>query len=178
MSDQLSHPGQSAARPQAVDDTLDARTNRSRQVLVKEGKKASHQLGGFALALLGALTLSAAGEAEPFVPTSDTVVLERLPSIGDPLLREQRAALAQNPGDLDVALALASAYAALGRSEGDPRYDGYAQAALALWWNPQSHRSRSSYCARYSRSVATTSKPRWSISITCSRTHPGTLRLC
>ena len=28
-----------------------------------------------------------------------------------------------------------SAYVALGRSEGDPRYDGYAQAALAPWWD-------------------------------------------
>jgi tetratricopeptide (TPR) repeat protein len=98
----------------------------------------SHQLGGFALALLGALALPTAGHAEPFVPASDAAVLEQLPSAGDPLLRDlrdQRAALAQSPGDLDIALSLAAAYVRLGRREADPRYDGYAQAALATWWD-------------------------------------------
>jgi hypothetical protein len=98
----------------------------------------SHQLGGFALALLGLLALPTAGHAEPFVPASDAAVLEQLPSAGDPLLRDlhdQRAALAQNPRDLDIALSLAAAYVRLGRREADPRYDGYAQAALAPWWD-------------------------------------------
>jgi tetratricopeptide (TPR) repeat protein len=135
MSDQLSHPGRPAARSQAAGDPSEAGANRSRQALVKGRDNASYRFGGFALALLGALTLSTAGQAEPFVPASDAAVLERLPAAGDPWLREQRAALAQNPDDLDIALALATAYAALGRSEGDPRYDGYAQAALAPWWD-------------------------------------------
>jgi hypothetical protein len=34
-----------------------------------------------------------------------------------------------------MALALATAYVRLGRREADPRYDGYAQAALAIWWD-------------------------------------------
>jgi tetratricopeptide (TPR) repeat protein len=79
-----------------------------------------------------------AGSAEPFVPASDAAVLERLSWAGDPLLgdlREQRAALAQDPGDLEIALPLATAYVQLGRREADPRYDGYAQAALAPWWD-------------------------------------------
>jgi tetratricopeptide (TPR) repeat protein len=66
------------------------------------------------------------------------MVLERLPSAGDPLLRDlrdQRAALAHNPADLKIALPLATAYVQLARREADPRYDGYAQAALAPWWD-------------------------------------------
>ena len=45
-----------------------------------------------------------------------------------------QARLAERPRDLNRALSVASGYLALGRSEGDPRYDGYAQAALAPWW--------------------------------------------
>jgi tetratricopeptide (TPR) repeat protein len=98
----------------------------------------SHGLRVLALALLGALALSAAGRAEPFVPGDDAAVLERLPSAGNPWLddlRDQRTALAQNPDDLGMALALATAYVRLGHREADPRYDGYAQAALAPWWD-------------------------------------------
>jgi tetratricopeptide (TPR) repeat protein len=79
-----------------------------------------------------------AGSAEPYVPNDDDAVLERLPAPRDPRLRAvtvARARLAEEPASLNRALALAAAYVALGRSEGDPRYDGYAQAALAPWWD-------------------------------------------
>jgi tetratricopeptide (TPR) repeat protein len=93
------------------------------------------RLGLICLALAAAPATGAA--AEPFAPASDATVLERLPAAGDPRLRdlrEQRAALARDPGDLEMALPLATAYVQLGRREADPRYDGYAQAALAPWW--------------------------------------------
>jgi tetratricopeptide (TPR) repeat protein len=90
-----------------------------------------------ALAWLVLAVAPVAGSAEPFLPDDDDAVLERLPAARDPRVRElatTRARLAEEPGNLDLALSRASAYAALGRSEGDPRFDGYAQAALAPWW--------------------------------------------
>jgi predicted Zn-dependent protease len=66
-------------------------------------------------------------------------VLERLPvRPGDPVareLREMRAELARDPSDLEAALRLAGRYFDLANAEGDPRYVGYAQAALKPWWD-------------------------------------------
>jgi tetratricopeptide (TPR) repeat protein len=79
-----------------------------------------------------------AGSAEPYVPDDDDAVLERLPAASDPRVRAlavPRARLAEEPTNLNRALSLVSAYITLGRSEGDPRYEGYAQAALAPWWD-------------------------------------------
>jgi tetratricopeptide (TPR) repeat protein len=79
-----------------------------------------------------------AGSAEPHIPDDDDAVLERLPAARDPrvlALVVTRARLAEDPTNLNRSLSLASAYIALGRSEGDPRYDGYAQATLAPWWD-------------------------------------------
>jgi tetratricopeptide (TPR) repeat protein len=78
------------------------------------------------------------GSAEPYVPDNDDALLERLPAASDPWVRAlaaARARLAEEPANLNRALSLASAYVALGQSEGDPRYEGYAQAALAPWWD-------------------------------------------
>ena len=96
----------------------------------------SWQRVGWLLALLaGAGWVGAA----PFVPSSDDEVLERLPfAPADPALRSlraQRAALAREPGNLALALQVARRYSELGRVTGDPRYSGYAQAALAPWWD-------------------------------------------
>jgi tetratricopeptide (TPR) repeat protein len=77
--------------------------------------------------------------AAPFVPSSDDEVLERLPfAPADPAMRSlrgQRAVLAREPGNLALALQVARRYSELGRVTGDPRYSGYAQAALAPWWD-------------------------------------------
>ncbi|MEO8738585.1 MAG: hypothetical protein ABI537_02645 [Casimicrobiaceae bacterium] len=87
------------------------------------------------------LLLALAVVAAPFTPTDDAQVLEQLPSRATPQFRELRtlqAAAAQAPGDLQRALALATAYIRASRVEGDPRFLGYAQAALAPWWkNPE-----------------------------------------
>ena len=50
-------------------------------------------------------------------------------------LRQLRSRLADNPNDLERATQLAQRYIEYGRAEGDPRYYGYAQAALNPWWN-------------------------------------------
>lgn len=74
----------------------------------------------------------------PRLPTTDAEVLERLPARAqDPRQREMsalRRQLVARPDDLDLALQLARRYYAEVAAEGDPRYIGYAQAALAPWW--------------------------------------------
>ena len=77
--------------------------------------------------------------AAPYVPKSDVQVLEHLPfKPNDSIAREMaqmRAELQRNPRNVDVAVRLARRYYALVAEEGDPRYLGYAQAALAPWWD-------------------------------------------
>jgi predicted Zn-dependent protease len=84
------------------------------------------------------LVASAGAVAAPFLPSSDQQVLEVLPArAADPrmqALRELRAAAARNPNDVDAAVRLAHRYYDEVAAEGDPRYIGYAQAALARWW--------------------------------------------
>lgn len=88
------------------------------------------------IALIAALSGPAA--AEPFVPSSEGRVLERLPfTSSDPVLRNLRALhgqLTHDPENLPLALRLAQGYLDLGRATGDPRYAGYAEGALASWW--------------------------------------------
>ena len=85
------------------------------------------------------LTVSVSAIAAPFIPTDDAQVLERLRTkAADPALlelRQLRSRLAENPNDLERATQLAQRYIEYGRAEGDPRYYGYAQAALNPWWN-------------------------------------------
>jgi tetratricopeptide (TPR) repeat protein len=84
------------------------------------------------------LAVVATAAAAPFIPQSDQQVLERLPfAASDPVTRKLRALrdqLKDQPDNLPLAITLARGYADLGRSTGDPRFLGYAQAALAPWW--------------------------------------------
>lgn len=76
--------------------------------------------------------------AEPYVPNNDSVVLQTLPSSGNfyiQELRQLRNKLLNAPIDLALAVELAQGYLQIGRTMADPRYDGYAQAALQPWWN-------------------------------------------
>lgn len=70
------------------------------------------------------------------------MVLEKLPfKPADPEareLRQLRAELAARPDDLSIATQLARRYYELVSAEGDPRYIGYAQAALSPWWTAKS----------------------------------------
>ncbi len=76
--------------------------------------------------------------AEPFLPKADSQILEKLPVNNTNTRREisqVKTSLAQNPSDLRLALISARSFIEVGRRESDPRYAGYAQAALAPWWN-------------------------------------------
>ena len=75
--------------------------------------------------------------AAPYTPKDGSAVIEQLPRRADATqseLRGLRQRLDATPGDLALAASLAQRYIALARSETDPRYLGYAQAALAPWW--------------------------------------------
>jgi len=80
-----------------------------------------------ALASLGAL-------AAPFTPASDNEVVERLPaSASDPSVRRVeslRKQLAARPDDNALRLEIARRYFDLAMAQGDPRYVGYASAAI------------------------------------------------
>lgn len=89
--------------------------------------------------ILGPGYCLAAGSAlaAPFIPNDDAMVLERLPVPGDPRtreLRQLRKTLAEDSENLELALEVARRYLEVGRAESDPRYHGYAQAALRPWW--------------------------------------------
>ncbi len=75
--------------------------------------------------------------AAPYIPESNDEILERLPQRpGAALeLRQLRSQLAESPKNLDVALTLARRYIVQARAESDPRYLGYAEAALKPWWD-------------------------------------------
>lgn len=78
--------------------------------------------------------------AAAYTPDDDSRVLERLPvKPGDPIARELRslrAALSAQPTAPDRAEQLARRYFDLAMAEGDPRYIGYAEAALRPWSGP------------------------------------------
>jgi Flp pilus assembly protein TadD len=88
-----------------------------------------------ACCLLQGLTAYAA----PYRPADAALVLERLPlKKSDERMRvlaANRARLAAAPRDAVLAFEVARAYYDLAGEEGDPRYIGYAQAALAPWAN-------------------------------------------
>ena len=93
-------------------------------------------LGKIILLFACACALAPAG-ATPSIPSSGSQVLERLPGGLDPARRELqglRAALSGKPNDLLLATTLAQRYIEQSRRDGDPRYLGYAEAALAPWW--------------------------------------------
>ncbi|QJD90519.1 hypothetical protein HH213_10740 [Duganella dendranthematis] len=80
---------------------------------------------------------AAATQAAPYIPASGQLVVETVPRRGDPAqqeLRRLRSQLNASPNDITLAATIARRYIALARSETDPRYLGYAESALAPWW--------------------------------------------
>ncbi|HRI37701.1 MAG TPA: hypothetical protein PLO50_04020 [Nitrospira sp.] len=79
--------------------------------------------------------------SDPYRPTDDARVLEQLSvKASDPAARELstlRTNVREYPRDLKPAVRLATRYIEQGRSEGDPRFLGQAQAVLSPWWNDQ-----------------------------------------
>lgn len=94
------------------------------------------------LAVAVALAAAAAGivrAAEPRTPSSDSEVLQRVPSrASDPQERRLaalREAALRAPDDVDAALLLARHCIQMFSADGDPRRLGCAQAALGHWWS-------------------------------------------
>lgn len=93
------------------------------------------------VSMIGWFVLSNVGTAypEPYRPTDDRQVLQQLNfKASDPVVRELdnlRTDVRRNPRNLESAVKLAAHYIEQGRSEGDPRFLGQAQAALAPWWD-------------------------------------------
>ncbi|MCX7068077.1 MAG: hypothetical protein NTW85_10355 [Methylococcales bacterium] len=85
------------------------------------------------LALCGSIYSSA--YAQPYTPKTDNEILEQLPAHGESWfeIRALRKLVESNPNDFPKALQLVKRYIELGRAESDPRYYGYAEAALTPW---------------------------------------------
>ncbi|MEO7051922.1 MAG: tetratricopeptide repeat protein [Rhodanobacter sp.] len=72
----------------------------------------------------------------PYVPASADTVLQHVPASSDPRVRQfdqLRADVRGHPKDMSLALKLADAYIEYGRSTGDARYLGRAQAVIDAW---------------------------------------------
>ncbi len=85
------------------------------------------------------MSLARVASSEPYRPMDDVQVLERLSfKASDSVARELatlRTNVRENPRDLAPAIQLATRYIEQGRSEGDPRFLGQAQAILSPWWS-------------------------------------------
>ncbi|MBK7276038.1 MAG: hypothetical protein IPI08_05600 [Betaproteobacteria bacterium] len=83
------------------------------------------------------LCLPAVLPAAPYTPTDDAQVVERVPArASDPRAKELHALrqqLRRSPQDLDLAVRFAQRCYEEVAAQGDPRYIGYAQAALQPW---------------------------------------------
>ncbi|MEO0530668.1 MAG: hypothetical protein AAF266_08835 [Planctomycetota bacterium] len=93
------------------------------------------------IAAAGIATTLVAGPivaGKPYVPADESEVLETLPTIifaqrdKVALLRER---LSSEPGNEQLAATIAQHYVDVGKSEGDPRFFGYARAAIQRWWD-------------------------------------------
>ena len=79
--------------------------------------------------------ISVVAHAAPYTPENDNVVVERLPGrASDPATRRVeslRKQLAARPDDAPLRIEIARRYFDMAMAQGDPRYVGYASAALA-----------------------------------------------
>ena len=76
-------------------------------------------------------------QREPVTPDSDDEVLVVLPQVflaNRNELSELRERLNSNPDDPKLSADVASRYLAMGNRTGEPRYYGYARAAISNWW--------------------------------------------
>ena len=83
------------------------------------------------------LGIEALAQQEPVTPKSDDEILVVLPQAfmaNRDELSKLRDRLNGNPDDLKLAADVSSRYLALGNRTGDPRYYGYARAAINKWW--------------------------------------------
>ena len=89
----------------------------------------------FSLAVVASFSVAAAEDR--FIPADDSIIVERLRERPldrtDLELRSARARLRVAPTLLPLALEVAERSIAIARRDGDPRYLGYAHAALTPW---------------------------------------------
>lgn len=89
------------------------------------------------LGILVAITSGDATAAEAYRPASDDEVLETLPKqlLNDLAeTTELRRKLASDPQNAKLASQVAAELLSIGNQQGDPRFYGYARAALKPWW--------------------------------------------
>lgn len=104
-------------------------------------KRCLNQNGLYFLATAGLLcvwVLSNISLAAPYLPASADEVLERLPALAnasDQELRRLQRALNNDPKNLELAVRTANRLIETARADADPRYYGYAEAAVGYWWN-------------------------------------------
>ncbi len=92
----------------------------------------------FLIIVTAALLMVEASSAAsaPYEPAYDAQPLERLPTASNQNLRELsrlHAELGRSPTDLALAIRVATQDIEAARAESDPRYNGYAEAALRPW---------------------------------------------
>ena len=78
---------------------------------------------------------------KPRVPASDDEVLQRLPktlSLNRDRMATIREKLAADPSNSQFAAAAAKGFIRMGNEESDPRFYGYARAAIEAWWTAES----------------------------------------
>ena len=83
------------------------------------------------------LALLQSGTAKPYLPSSEDEVLEVLPidfSKRRDELTRLRQRLAKDPENSALASAIANEFIRMGSESGDPRFYGFARAAIAKWW--------------------------------------------
>ncbi len=92
-----------------------------------------------ALAGLVLLAIANIVFSKPYIPASDREILERLPykasDAGQREIRRMSQALREMPDNAALAAELARRHIEQGRATSDPRYFGYARAALSHWWD-------------------------------------------
>ena len=95
------------------------------------------RLSGVFLSLV-LLLVQGVEAADPYRPSQDDEILEVLPRLAfasQDELTQLRRSLAEAPDDETLAVAVAHRYLQFGNDTGDPRFFGYARAALKPWWN-------------------------------------------
>lgn len=115
------------------------RTKISRWIRVIQGLKCDLKFRVLlsSVALLCCNIRSVAAIDEPYFPTADSEILETLPTSFLTSRNELAAArkrLAENPDNQPLAAAVAEQLIAAGNQESDPRFYGYARAAINRWW--------------------------------------------
>jgi tetratricopeptide (TPR) repeat protein len=107
---------------------------------MKETSRIQPRWAGLLLLAMLPLATGTAAWAAPYRPSSDSIVLERLPLRASrqagQTLQALRSDSARNPADAQAAARLADFYFDTALATGDPRYTGYARAVVDRFADP------------------------------------------